>query len=355
MKSVPPGPNTSQLAVARLAGVSAMTVSRVIHHSPRVSPATRRKVEAAMRKLGYRPDPKSARLMSLVRRRKKRHPGNVIAIIRDKAAEGERRDGIHQYVSLEDIESRAAQHGYHAEEFWLGQAGLTPARLKGILLARGIEGVIVSPLSTFTLAREFDYRPFAAATFGYGLSSPALHRASTNMTQGIREATARLTERGYRRIGLAITPWVDQRSDHTYSAAMLFYQRTIPPKSRVPLMIFPHNDLRSGKKLFCGWMKKYRPDAVISFHTLVPDWLRRDLGRRIPEDIGLVVHDWTPTMTNFAGIYLHRPEVAAATVDLVATQLLQNEKGIPAVARNVLIPPEWKDGPTLPPGLTKSG
>ena len=41
--------------VAELAGVSGQTVSRVVNDSPRVDPTTRERVEAAMRRLGYRP------------------------------------------------------------------------------------------------------------------------------------------------------------------------------------------------------------------------------------------------------------------------------------------------------------
>ena len=43
--------------VAKAAGVSAITVSRALHTPDRVSEATRKKVEAAVRKLDYRPDP----------------------------------------------------------------------------------------------------------------------------------------------------------------------------------------------------------------------------------------------------------------------------------------------------------
>ncbi len=42
--------------VGRLAGVSHQTVSRVINGSPNVRPETRRRVIAAMRELGYRPN-----------------------------------------------------------------------------------------------------------------------------------------------------------------------------------------------------------------------------------------------------------------------------------------------------------
>src|SRR2546429_4411680 len=41
--------------VARLSGVSPMTVSRVINESERVSPETRRRVERAIADLGYVP------------------------------------------------------------------------------------------------------------------------------------------------------------------------------------------------------------------------------------------------------------------------------------------------------------
>lgn len=42
--------------VARLAGVSAQTVSRVSNGYPGVTEETRRQVRAAMRELGYRPN-----------------------------------------------------------------------------------------------------------------------------------------------------------------------------------------------------------------------------------------------------------------------------------------------------------
>lgn len=45
----------SMADVAAAAGVSGQTVSRVVNDSPRVDPATRSRVEAAMAKLGYRP------------------------------------------------------------------------------------------------------------------------------------------------------------------------------------------------------------------------------------------------------------------------------------------------------------
>jgi LacI family transcriptional regulator len=71
------------------------------------------------------------------------------------------------------------------------------------------------------------------------------------------------------------------------------------------------------------------------------------LGLRFPEDIGFVVHDWTPKMEGFAGIHQQREHLAAAAVDLVVTQLSQHEHGVPEVARQIMILPKWVEGPSV--------
>src|SRR5262245_6698032 len=50
--------------VAKLAGVSLQTVSRVINDSPHVREATRERVQDAMRKLEYRPNPVARALVT---------------------------------------------------------------------------------------------------------------------------------------------------------------------------------------------------------------------------------------------------------------------------------------------------
>jgi LacI family transcriptional regulator len=345
--STPPAPVSLQ-AIAAKAGVSAMTVSRVLRKSPRVAPPTRRRVLAAARALKYQPDPHLARMMKLVRSRKAPRMRAVLAVIREDSLQDELHATAYQYVSLRDIRRRAEQHGYHAEEFWLGRDDIGPARLGDILRARGIEGLIVSPQSSRMLCAQLDYAHFAAATFGYGLPAPSLHRAAGNMTLGIQLAAGQLLARGYQRIGLAITQWVDARAQHAYSGAMLQMQQPIARRQRVPLLLFPHNELGRCAGAFRSWMKAHRPDALITFDTHVPEWLKK-LGLRVPEDVGLVVHDWTEQMHGFAGIHQRRDHVAAAAVDLVATQLLHHERGVPEVPRQILIPPAWVEGASLRP------
>jgi LacI family transcriptional regulator len=98
--------------------------------------------------------------------------------------------------------------------------------------------------------------------------------------------------------------------------------------------------------VFRAWFNDNRPDAVISFEWNVPDWVSQ-LGCRIPDDVGFVVHDWTKRTGAYAGIYHRRDHVAAAAVDLIHSQLLQHERGVPEVPRHVYFPAGWVDGPSI--------
>lgn len=328
-------PNQKGLSrIAELAGVSTMTVSRVLNDSPKVAKATRKKVLAAIEKIDYKPDPLVARLMAQIREHKKRGIRAAIAVVRDKVI-----NPYYQYVPLTAIRERAGQYGYSVEEFFLGQNGLNAARLKEILQYRCIEAIIASPPSLPRHLTDFDFSGFASVTFGYGLQKPELHRVSSNMTQGILSALAYLSSKGYQRVGIVITEWIDRRADYTYSGALLHYQQSIPKKNRLPMLYLPNESVSSGRKDFLSWFKKHKPDALITFDRPLPEWIENDLNLKPGKDIGFLVHDWNPDMAPFKGIDHRREEVAKAAVDLLVSQLMHNEKGIPNVPRQILIPP----------------
>ncbi len=341
----PPSPVTLH-DLARAAGVSVMTVSRALRGEPRVAPATRQRIVALAEAMQYRPDPDLARLMHRVRSRKTVKIRAVIAVIREWVPGDDLLSPSYQYVPLEAIRERARGHGYEVEEFWLGKDGLTPKKLGKILHARGIEAVIVSPQSARLLCAEVDYAPYAAVTFGYAMREPALHMCAGNMTLGIQTAAEELSSLGYRRIGVAVTQWIVNRSQFGYSGGFFHFQQSLAQEDRIPLLLLPHNRIERGFAAFSRWMEENRPDVLISFDTHVPGWLER-MGLRIPEDIGFVVHDWTSAMAGYAGIYQRRDHLAASAVDLIVTQLSQHERGVPAVARQIMIPPQWVPGASV--------
>ena len=132
-----------------------------------------------------------------------------------------------------------------------------------------------------------------------------------------------------------------------YSGGLSYYHMKSALQDRVPLFVFPDNKPQEGKQAFCQWVKQHRPDAIVSFHALVPEWLREILELRVPEDIGLLVHDWNPRMSGFAGISHCRPAAAATTIDLIASQLMNYDRGIPSIPKQVLAPSKWVDGASV--------
>lgn len=332
--------------VARAAGVSLMTVSRALRNAPKVAEETRRRVLEAAELLRYNVDPQLSRMMSMVRGRKRVRIRSVLGVIREFVPSDGLLSRSYQYVPLEFIKKRARGFGYDVDEFWLGRDGLSPERLQEVLQARGIEGVLVSPQSEQIPCSRIDYARFASATFGYVMREPALHMCAGNMFLGVQIAAGELMRRGYQRIGLAINRWIDDRSQNGYSGGLFHFQQRLPAEDRVPLLLLSDNKVGRGFAAFSTWMRSHRPDALISFDTFVPQWLKR-MGMEAPRDIGFVVHDWTPEMKGWAGIYQRRDHLAASAVDMVVAQLTQNEKGVPSVPRQIMIPPEWVDGPSV--------
>jgi len=55
-----------------------------------------------------------------------------------------------------------------------------------------------------------------------------------------------------------------------------------------------------------------------------------------------------PFGPGIAGIELHRPDIAAAAVDLLDLQLRQGAYGIPERRKTLYIDSDWRDGASLP-------
>ena len=342
----PDAPKVRLIDLARIAGVSAMTISLALRNSPRISSAQRQRIQKIAQAAGYHRDSRMDRLMAIVRNRKTRHDYQVMALVYDFAKEAELLSSPWETKIVRGATARAIELGYRLQTFWLRQPGMTSERMTRILFARGVEAMLILSQgrhahSSLGLSR------FATATVGYTLYRPELHRACVNIMQGIFLATRKLGDMGYRRIGLVTTPIINARSGYTYSAAMHQYQiQSVDPADRVPHLEFNTDNMESRKKSFMVWMRKHRPDVVIAYEVNVPDWIR-ELGLRIPEDIGFVQHDWTEAHAEFAGLDHRRDEVSAAAVDLIDEQLRHGRYGIPAIPRMVLIPPAWVDGPSL--------
>ncbi|MDR2379047.1 MAG: LacI family transcriptional regulator [Bifidobacteriaceae bacterium] len=183
-----PGRRPSMFDVARLAGVSHQTVSRVLNDSPAVAEATRRRVADAIAAVGYRRN-QAARQLATARSR-------IIGLITPRTSlYGPSRSTL-------AIEAAARERGYWVSLVSLPQAtAQAMADALGHFLELAVDAVAViapNPAVLHALAAAPDLPPAVAVTSGPAL--PGVTVADADQALGARLATERLIGLGRRRI-----------------------------------------------------------------------------------------------------------------------------------------------------------
>lgn len=328
--------------IADAAGVSRMAVSLALRDRPSLPVATRRRIQKLAREMGYRPNPLVSMLMTHVRRSSPKRADVAMAYLNSIRPSA---DAIPAYREFHrGAKQRASQLGYELVDFYINDPEVTPEHLHRVFAAREIHGVVVGPLLGHQRTFALDWSRYAAATLGYSLQKPDLHRATNHHYQSMLLALRMLAERGRRRIGLAVQAEQDERVNHAWLAGLLVFQQTLPPADRIPPLFcdLPWRDCLG------PWLREHRPDAVLGLHWGMVEDLQA-LGYRVPDDVAFALLDWTPLAKHCAGIDQNSDLVGAAAVDLVVGQLQRNERGVPKHTKVVMIQGEWVDGETAPP------
>ena len=115
--------------IARRSGVSRMAVSLALRGRPGVSPATRRKVVAVAKRMGYAPDPELGKLMARMRQRIPQEVRSCMAFLIPGVAEESRIIPLTEKKYLEGARQRAGEYGYRLEEFPMDSREIPLARL----------------------------------------------------------------------------------------------------------------------------------------------------------------------------------------------------------------------------------
>jgi LacI family transcriptional regulator len=181
--------------VARLAGVSKKTVSRVINHSPLLSDATRAKIEAVIRDTGFVPNPQ-ARALALGR-------NSLVALIHDNP-------NAQMILNVQQGMLEALRR----TDFALIVRPVnrsSPAMLDDIrhfVERQRLYGVVIlPPISEIDaiarLCNEVDCR---YVRMGSAMLDDPAHMVASNDREAVAAATRYLIEQGHRRIGLITGP-----------------------------------------------------------------------------------------------------------------------------------------------------
>jgi LacI family transcriptional regulator len=270
--------------VAAEAGVSVFTVSSVINDSPRISPSTREKVQKAIEKLNYVPNPAARNL----RTRKSGTIGVVFPYFtsnNSRAFFGSVAEGVHDALR---------GNGYH---FLLSGISRLPGeeeRELDNLVRKGIEGLIYAPVNSRNAVRTV--LRFPVVVIDRSLAGFKGDCVFNNNFESSFEAVSYLVGKGHRRIG-----YMGRRSGYSnhrerfegYKQALLsngipFDDQLVktPPKSDLGGVAFGYSAFQAlhpqkVSAIFCN--ESYGTIGILKY--------AHERKVKIPDDLALVTYD----------------------------------------------------------------
>lgn len=334
--------------IAAKAGCSHVTVSRALRHQPNVSPALRAKIQKIADELGYRPNPLVSSLLATQNRQSKKTP--LYAIIGWINAHTDRDFWhIHDYIKgyYEGAAQRAKESGFVLDEIWVGEPGMNAGRFEKILEARGIHGLILPPIAGPLPKWTVNWAERAVACIGYGVQGlPDWNRTTLAQREAVETALTAMVKKGYRRVGFAIA--LESHPERRSATLSGFYRVRAeePLMGSVPPLEY-HRHRENFEEPIKDWLQAHQPDAILT-NDIALGHVCEAIGLRIPDDIGIAHLNLRPDVPGWAGIDVHQERQGACAVDLTASQLYRNERGVPPYSKILQVHGTWRDGYTLP-------
>jgi LacI family transcriptional regulator len=298
--------------VARRAGVSAMTVSRVINSSPSVSTDTRARVERAIAELGYIPS-RLARGLSAQR------TGTLALIVPDVA---------NPFFTLivrgsEDVARRAGYRLLLCDT----RADLDLEReVIDEMIAHRVEGILIAPVSDRSREHLRRLTRFGVPFVLVDRAVPGVEADVVlgDSADGARRLVEHLVSLGHRRIGMitesgSVSTARDRRAG--YGAALAGAGIDAAPELVVETTVDPDGGREGMRRLL---ELDEPPTAVFTVNNLVALGAIeavRAAGREVPDDVALVCFDDIEYASRLHP-FLTVMEQPAETFGTLGTQLL---------------------------------
>lgn len=333
--------------IAVKAGVHVTTVSLALRDHPSIPPATRARIRAVAKELGYRRDPLLDAL-NFHRARQVKHGRTVSSAFVVHAGTTRLFGGNHyQPLVYAGAKAAAEAHGHSLEIFVVGSGHLAPARLNTILTARGVTGVLLSTFEIDIEQLDLDWEHFCAVKIECLHLKPHLDSVSNDQLQVARLAMQRLRALGYRRIGLATAREDQMRLAESFGMGVLLEQASLPESECVPPLFFGLNEVPTLAQIIPQWIADHHVDAVISnWNELFDVFATARI--KLPEDVAFASLDVPPSMPQIAGVVQNHQLVGQRAMEQLTIMTDSYQRGVPEAQTVTYIPGYWQDGITAP-------
>jgi LacI family transcriptional regulator len=320
--------------VAKLAGVSTGTVSRVLNDHPSVTDELRARVRGIIEELGYMPDPSARSMRSKVSR--------LIGIVIP--------DLTNPFFSelVQFTEQAAARHGYNIIVMTSFDHAAKEADRIGQLTSRKVDGIILVPSNDFHTLKLPKGLPIVIVD----RLLPGYSGIAADHRSGVRLGVEHLVKLGHRRIGFISGPKdsvpANDRLQGYLDAMKLACDGE---QNAVPLIAeaaFDYESGRSAGNYLLARARHERPTAIFASSDQQAIGCMRaahDLGIPIPAALSIVGFDGIPlaSMTTPRLTTVKQPiqEIAAAAV-----AVLLSKQDAPGLGKPLLLACEISAGET---------
>ncbi|MED4603224.1 LacI family DNA-binding transcriptional regulator [Paenibacillus validus] len=308
--------NVTIIDVAKKAGVSPSTVSRVISGHPRISPATVRKVKDIMEELGYHPNMMAKSLVSKTTQ--------TIGLLLPRSAE---ELFLNQFFSevIRGVVSQAARSEYDL----MMTTGITEREeveaVTRLVRGRRVDGVILlysrnsDPVISFLKEERF---PFVL--IGRSEEHPDVLSVDNDNVQAAYDVTKHLLAQGHRRIGFVSGPpnlIVSRDRLEGYKQALADAEVEFHSEWIVEGEFLQE----SGYRAMSFFMTlPERPTALVVMDDLVAFGVLRgltELGYKVPQDLSLIGFNNIP-MSELASPPISSVDIGIYQLGYTASQTL---------------------------------
>lgn len=338
--------------VAAKLGVSRIAVSMALRDRHGISLKRRREIKRMARAMGFVPDPLLSALAAHRRQRIPAKDHGVLAWINHW--NDPRR--LRQFQEFDrywrGANEAAARFGYRLDEIrW--EKTCSPKRLERILLARGIEGVLIPPHEDTLNWEDFDWNRFSVVRFGLSVPCPDSNVITSDLYRETILAVGKIHEHGYRRIGLTVNGEFNRRVGGSVLSGFFYAQKRLELDPALPpLVTFLSNhtteEWARQKTALGAWIERQKPDALLVSEMELPGLLR-ELGYRVPQDIALAGTTVLDILEVDAGIDQRAEAVGRTAVETLLKQMNVSERGAPRHPLRILVEGRWQEGKSLPP------
>ncbi len=333
---------TLQTIADRL-GISKATVSYALRDDPKITETVRKRVKEEAANLGYRPDPALSRLAAYRWPDQPRaETGTTVVYL----SSFNKPDPPGERVLMETIKAEIERLGYEFSILRVNEYKTVSGLLR-VLKNRGVAGIIVGTVRKLDceVIRNMDWSVFPAVACGGGYYNPPIPTFTFHVHQSVMLAWQKAVEYGYKRIALALyaEPTPSEDDILRYGAAQWVIDSVAEKENRIAPWV---GSIYEPEKAI-PWLKKNKPDAVISYHIGLQQ-MYMDLGA-ISETTGFAVfHMEEETNPIYSGAVREnhrRARLLGKQLDLYIRHHIRPSDGPPMTS---LLQMAWQEGTTLP-------